>query len=114
MRYRTHTGSFAWVIQRVTGVILTLYIFLHLYVLSYLKDPVLYAPMLKALLSPLVRVSEAGLLGLVIGHGLNGFRLTVIDLGAPTRLQKKLFYAAFILGAALFIAGSVPIIGGGK
>ncbi len=114
MRYRLQTGSFAWLIQRLTGIVLTLYLFLHLYVLSSLKDPLHYASVLKLMRSPLVRVSDAGLLGLVVGHALNGFRLTLIDLGMPTELQKKVFYTAFVLGAAIFIAGSVPMIKGGR
>jgi succinate dehydrogenase / fumarate reductase cytochrome b subunit len=114
MRYRLHTGSFAWLIQRLTGVVLTLYIFLHLYVLSSLKDPAHYASMMKLMRSPLVRVGDAGLLGVVVGHAFNGFRLTLIDLGVSTTLQKKLFYAAFAIGAAIFIAGSVPMIMGGR
>ncbi len=114
MRYRFQTGSFAWLIQRATGVFLTLYIFLHLYVLSSLKDPAHYAATLKLMRSPLLRISDAGLLGLVVGHALNGFRLTLIDLGVPTGLQKKLFYAAFVIGAVIFVAGSVPMIRGGQ
>jgi succinate dehydrogenase / fumarate reductase cytochrome b subunit len=114
VRYRLHTGSFAWLIQRLTGVVLTLYIFLHLYVLSSLKDPAHYASMIQLMRSALVRVSDAGLLGLVVGHALNGLRLTLIDLGVPTTLQKKLFYAAFMVGAAIFIVGSVLMIRGGR
>jgi succinate dehydrogenase / fumarate reductase cytochrome b subunit len=114
VRYRLQTGSFAWLIQRLTGVVLTLYLFLHLYVLSSLKDPLHYAATLKLLRSLPLRVSDAGLLGLVVGHALNGFRLTLIDLGVPTPLQKRLFYTAFVIGAVVFVAGSVPIIRGGQ
>jgi succinate dehydrogenase / fumarate reductase cytochrome b subunit len=113
MRYRLHAGSFAWLIQRLTGIVLTLYLFLHLYVLSSLKDPTYYTSMMKLMRSPLVRIGDAGLLGLVMGHACNGFRLTLIDLGVPTALQKKLFYAAFVIGALIFIAGSAPLIRGG-
>jgi succinate dehydrogenase / fumarate reductase cytochrome b subunit len=114
VRYKIQTGSFAWMIQRLTGVVLTLYLFLHLYVLSSLKDPVHYAATLKLMRSLLLRVSDAGLLGLVLGHALNGFRLTLIDLGVPTPVQKRLFYAAFVIGAGIFVACSVPMIRGGQ
>jgi len=113
MRYKLQTGSFAWVIHRVTGISLTLYIFIHLYVLSHLKDPLKYASLIEMMKNPLVKLSEAGLLGLVIGHAFNGFRLTLIDIGASTRLQKKLFLGAFFIGGLLFLYGSWIILGGG-
>jgi succinate dehydrogenase / fumarate reductase cytochrome b subunit len=111
MRYKLQTGSFAWLVHRITGVMLTLYIFVHLYVLSHLKDPAQYAAIMKTMQNPLVKLSEAGLLGLVIGHAFNGFRLTLIDIGTPTKLQKPLFWSAFVIGALLFIYGSAFIIG---
>lgn len=112
MRYRLQTGSFAWIIHRLTGIALTLYIFLHLYVLSGLRDPARYEAMIKLTDAPLVRLMEAGLLALVISHGLNGFRLTLIDMGVSTKKQKFLFWIAFALGAFVFILGALPMIRG--
>ncbi len=112
MRYELRTGSFAWLVHRLTGVVLTLYIFLHLYVLAHLKDPEGYAAIMKTMQSPLVRLSEAGLLALVIAHALNGFRLTLLDLGMPTGLQKRVFWSAFAIGAAITVLGGVFIVGG--
>jgi succinate dehydrogenase / fumarate reductase cytochrome b subunit len=111
MRYRLQTGSFSWLVHRVTGVLLTLYIFLHLYVLSQLRDRAAYEAMMAIMRRPLIRLSEAGLLGLVIGHAVNGFRLTLIDAGVSTRLQKRLFWTGFFLGALLFIVGSAEMLG---
>ncbi|MDA8241365.1 MAG: succinate dehydrogenase, cytochrome b556 subunit [Nitrospiraceae bacterium] len=111
MRYRLQTGSFAWVIHRLTGISLTLYIFLHLYVLSSLRDPAHYEALMKTMRTPLLRLLDAGLLGLVLGHGFNGFRLTLIDMGISTKLQKPLFWVAFVVGALLFILGALPIAG---
>lgn len=113
MRYRWHTGSFAWLIHRVTGILLTLYIFLHLYVLSHLRDPLQYESLMRFMKNPFVRLSEIGLLGLVISHSLNGFRLTLIDLGISTSLQKLLFWIAVSIGFLLFMVGSWPMIRGG-
>ena len=112
MRYRWHIGSFAWLIHRVTGILLTLYIFLHLYVLSHLKDPIQYESLMKLMKNPLVKLSEISLLALVIAHALNGFRLTLIDIGVSTSLQKPVFWMAVAIGALLFIIGSFPIVGG--
>jgi succinate dehydrogenase / fumarate reductase cytochrome b subunit len=111
MRYKVQTGSFAWFIHRITGIALTFYIFLHLYVLSSLRDPARYEAVMNTMRTPFARLLEAGLLGLVIGHGFNGLRLTLIDMGISTKLQKPLFWAAFAVGAVLFILGALPIAG---
>lgn len=113
MRYKWHTGSVAWLIHRITGILLTLYIFLHLYVLSNLKDPESYREIMALMNHPLIKLSEVGLLGLVLAHALNGVRVTLLEFGVPTKLQKRLFWVAFTTGVILFIAGGMPILGGG-
>jgi len=112
MRYKPQTGSFAWFTHRLTGVALTLYIFLHLYVLSNLRDPASYEALMRMTRTPLVKLMEAGLLALVISHGLNGLRLTLLDTGVPTKAQKILFWTAFAVGAVIFVAGAAHMIGG--
>jgi|Deesub1362B_J571_1020462.scaffolds.fasta_scaffold00236_31 succinate dehydrogenase / fumarate reductase cytochrome b subunit len=112
MRYRWHTGSFAWIVHRITGVLLTFYILLHLYVLSNLKDPENYRNIMGLMEHPLVKIAEVGLLGLVLAHSLNGVRLLLIDLGLSSRLHKRVFWAVFTTGVLLFIIGGLPIIGG--
>ena len=110
MRYRWHTGFTAWLIHRITGVLLTLYIFVHLYVLSHLKDANLYKKMLQFMESPLVKLSELGLLALVLVHGLNGIRITLLELGIPSKKQKTLLWYAVLTGILLFVIGGIPLI----
>jgi len=112
MRYKLHTGSFAWGIHRLTGIGLTLYLFLHLYVLSHLKDPAGYASMIEMMERPLIRAGEGGLLILVIAHAFNGLRLSLIDLGMPTGLHKRFFWSAFSLGAVIAVFGALLLIRG--
>lgn len=112
MRYKFYTGSFAWLLHRITGVSLTLYIFIHLYVLSHLKDPAKYKSLMAFMENPLVKLSEVALLALVITHAVNGSRLVLIDMGVPTKLHKPLFWAGALAGGALFVLGAWPIIGG--
>ncbi len=113
MRYRLHTGSAAWIIHRVSGIALTLYIFLHLYVLSNLKDPEKFDAIMRTLNNPLIKIGEIGLLFLVAAHSLNGVRLTLLDVGLPTRLQKPLFWIAVVICGCILIFGIRPFTGGG-
>lgn len=112
MRYKWQTGSLAWIIHRATGIALTLYIFVHLYVLSNLKDPSRFESIMGLMKNPFLRLSEIGLLALVISHALNGARLTLIDLGVQTRFHKILFWSAFCIGSAIFLTGTLLIMGG--
>lgn len=107
-------GSVAWLVHRVTGIVLTCYLFAHLYVLSTLKDPEKFASLMGLLKHPLVKLSEVGLLAVVVAHTLNGVRLTLIDLGAPTRYQKPLFIIASLLSSIAVVYGSVVILGGAQ
>lgn len=114
MRYRLQAGSFAWIVHRVTGISLTLYILPHLYVLSHLRDPLKYEALMGLMTNPFIRLGEAGLLGLVIGHAFNGFRLILIDLGVSTRFQRPLFWVACLLGGLLFVVGAWPLVRGSR
>ena len=111
IRYRMQTGSFARMIQRVSGIALTIYIFFHLYYLSSLRDPVRFESLRKLLDNPFVKFGEAGLLLIVIAHSFNGIRLILLDMGVPTRLQKTLFFIAALIGGIIFFVGAWPILG---
>jgi succinate dehydrogenase/fumarate reductase cytochrome b subunit len=85
---------------------------MHLYVLSNLKDPQKFKSIMTAMDNPLIKLSEIGLLFLVVAHAFNGFRLTLLDIGAPTRLHKPLFWLAAAICSLIVIAGSWPLVGG--
>ncbi len=112
MRYKLYTGSLAWLIHRASGILLTLYLCLHLYILSHLKDPDQYRSMIAMMQRPIVKIAELGLMALLLGHGLNGLRLTLIDLGASSGTQKRLFWSAAACGSALCLFGFWRFIGG--
>jgi succinate dehydrogenase / fumarate reductase cytochrome b subunit len=111
-RYRWHTGSVAWIIHRLTGVALIFYLFVHLYVLSNLRDPERFEALMGLMKNPLVKVGEVGLLALVAAHAVNGVRLTAIDLGAPTRSHKPMFWAASLAFLGIIAVGAAVFLGG--
>jgi succinate dehydrogenase / fumarate reductase cytochrome b subunit len=110
--HRLHPGSIAWLVHRVTGIALTIYLIAHLYVLSHLKDPEEFESLMRMSSHPMVKLGELGLLGLVAAHTLNGLRLTLIDLGAPTRAQKPLFWTAAAVAGGFVLYGARVILGG--
>jgi succinate dehydrogenase / fumarate reductase cytochrome b subunit len=112
--HRWFSGSLAWVVHRATGIVLTLYLFAHLYVLSHLRDPQEFEALMAMAENPLVKLAEVGLLAAVAAHMLNGIRLTLLDLGAPTRAHKPLLAAALLAGAAAVLYGAYAMFGGAQ
>ncbi len=98
MRYRPNTGFFAFILNRLTGVLLALFILPHFLIIWFLRDPAKYEAIRGLCTRPAAKLSEAGLLALVLAHGGNGIRVILLEAGAPTRSQKILFWAAFALG----------------
>ena len=111
-RYLTqYTGMLAYWIQRATGLLLLVYLFVHVHTIRELRmGPQAFDSALKAFHHPLFRLLEIALLGTVILHSLNGVRITVIDLGWGGTRQRKLFWAYTVgLGLVIFLAGAIPL-----
>jgi succinate dehydrogenase / fumarate reductase, cytochrome b subunit len=104
-------GMTAYFMQRVTGLLLLVYLLLHVHTVHEIGNgPVAFNHAMDAFKSPLFRLLEIGLLGVVILHALNGIRIMVIDFGVATRHQKRLFWVlAVVIGTLVFIAGALPL-----
>ena len=102
---------FAWIVQRLTGLGLVLFIAMHLSSLKKITlSPEAFNHLMETYRSPLFKLAEIGLLAGVIFHGFNGARITTMDLGLESKKQKRFFWMFF--GAALlaFAAGVLPIV----
>ena len=102
----------AFLIQRVTGLALLGYLFLHVLTIHQLRQPERFDASMRMFDSPLFKLGEIALLGIVILHALNGVRLTLIDMGvgtSGTRQRQMFWYFAVGLGIVIFLAGAWPI-----
>lgn len=106
MRYRLNTGSVAWFIHRVTGIILSLYLIAHIYVLSHLKDPVAYNKLMAFMKNPLLKIGELILFAIVLKHVFAGIRITLLEMGISTKYQKTMAYAGAFLVAMIWLVGA--------
>ena len=115
MRVRKYRGQFsgmtAHVLQRVTGLLLLMYLFLHVHTIRELRNgPEAFNAALATFRSPVFKLLEIALLGTVILHALNGVRITILDLGVGHDRQRRMFWVYAIgLGALLFLAGAIPL-----
>lgn len=115
-RYRLHTGTWAFILHRLSGLALLAYLPLHIYVTGTLtKGPDSFNRTMFLLTSPFFHFLEWGLFGVILYHALNGVRLVLVDLGwVDSRVgQKKVFWAAVGIGAAAWLTWGAVLMGHG-
>ncbi len=110
MHYKWKTGMVAFVMHRISGLALTLYLILHLNVVSNLHDPGKFDAAMNFLNQPLFKLLEIGLLFAVIYHALNGVRVFLIDFCDMTRSHAKVWWVLAAIGAVIFIVGAYPFL----
>jgi succinate dehydrogenase / fumarate reductase cytochrome b subunit len=108
--YRS-TGFVSFLLRRVTGVALVLYLAAHMWVIGSANGgPELFNARLAAVQSPFFKLAEIALLAAVVYHAFDGIRLLIVHYFDVTEYRKSLFYAAFVVSAMLTIAGGLPIL----
>lgn len=108
--YKT-TGFISFVLRRVTGVALVLYLFLHMWVIGSINQgPEVFDARLNLVQTPFFKLAEIALLAGVVYHALDGVRLLMVNWFKITEYRKSLFYAVFAISAILVIAGGLPIL----
>jgi succinate dehydrogenase / fumarate reductase cytochrome b subunit len=108
--YKT-TGFVSFVLRRFTGVMLVLYLFLHIWVIgSALSGAETFDARLNAVQTPFFKIAEIALLAAVIYHAFDGIRLLLVNWFKITDRRKNLFFAVLVISALLVIAGGVPIL----
>ena len=111
MGYRWHTGSLAWILHRLSGVALTFYIVLHIWVIHHIgQGPEAFNAVMAKVQTPFFKILEIGLLGTVLYHSFNGFRILLFDLGIGIKQQKQIFWGAVVVGMLFLGYGGLSII----
>ncbi len=101
-------GGWAFVLHRFTGIVLVLYLFLHLYVLSYLaRGPEVYGNIVSLMENPILVLLEVGLVAAIAYHGLNGLRLMLMALNIGVERQKEMFWVVFLIAALITLVAAV-------
>ena len=110
----TRAGWWAWFLQRLTGVALVGYLFLHILVISTVQaGQDAFDSVLIVLQKPFFVVLDLFLIAAVVYHALNGVRVLLFDLGISLKRQAGLFWVCMVLTTILtLVAGyfSLPLI----
>ena len=111
MLYKWRTGGISWILHRVTGVGITVYLLIHILTVSnLLKGETAFNKAMETVQQPIFILGEIALLGAIVFHALNGIRILIIDFGKGSLYQKKLFWIFMVLAAIIFAIGTLPIL----
>jgi succinate dehydrogenase / fumarate reductase cytochrome b subunit len=104
------TGSWAFALNRLTGLGLALYLFIHLAVLTtLLQGEAAWDDFVTLAKSPFFLLLDVVLIVGLVFHGLNGLRLALVGTGIAAERQRGLFWALMVVGALITIAGAVLV-----
>lgn len=101
-RYRV--GAWAFILHRLSGVVIALYGITHVLVIAYsLRGEENFNRLMDAFQRPWVLALEMLLIGAILFHMLNGLRIVLFDLGVGIRRQKQLFWGLVAVGAVALL-----------
>lgn len=105
IRYRGGIGQWAWAVNRVAGLGVLVFLALHIADIFVAGlGPALFNDLLFLYKGPVARIMEVFLVFGLLYHGLNGLRLTLMDLKPSTaRIHLSLFYVQLVIFLLLFI-----------
>ena len=118
MRYKGGEGQWSWMLHRVTGVGVLLFLLAHILDTALIVlGPEHYNAIIAIYRLPLFRVGEVALAAMVLYHALNGIRIIIIDFWPGTTvIHKQMFWAEVALFVLLFIPAAYlmikPLFGG--
>lgn len=90
-------NTYAFILNRITALGLTFYLFLHLIVLGQLSQgPGAYDRFLALLHSPVYKFGELLVVAAVLIHGLNGVRIVLTSFGIGVPQQRQQFIVLMV------------------
>jgi succinate dehydrogenase / fumarate reductase, cytochrome b subunit len=114
--YRPREGMIAFVLHRISGLAVLLFLTMHIGDSSMLYFyPQLYKDAISLYRTPGFMLAEIALMAGVIYHGLNGFRIALFDLVLPSAWtigRERLSVRLTILLAAILWLPAGLIMGG--
>jgi succinate dehydrogenase / fumarate reductase cytochrome b subunit len=107
----TSTGFLSFLLRRLTGVALVLYLGLHVWVIgSATQGPAVFDARLAAVQTPIFKLAEIALLAAVWYHAFDGVRLLLVHWFRITNYRASMLWAAVVMTALLTVIGGVPIL----
>jgi len=110
--------SISFSLHRLTGLVLFIYLLMHLSYLTSLKlGRAVYESLIATTVSPAFLPLDILLLLATIFHGVNGIRVVLNEFGIGYEARKAMLYATYLITAVLWVIASVGLynmVVGGK
>jgi succinate dehydrogenase / fumarate reductase cytochrome b subunit len=109
---RREAGTLAFILNRLSALGLTFYLFLHLIVLSTLSQGAeAYDNFLELIHNPVFILGELVVIVGAVYHGLNGIRVGLTSFGIGVSVQKQLFYITLGITAIATVIFAIRMFG---
>jgi succinate dehydrogenase / fumarate reductase cytochrome b subunit len=105
--YKGHEGQYSWLLHRVTGVAIILFLFAHVIDTAVVGwGPEAYDRVVSVYENPVVRLLELGLVAAVVFHSLNGIKIMILDFFPGLVSHIRVIGIATVVA---FVVAMVPI-----
>jgi succinate dehydrogenase / fumarate reductase cytochrome b subunit len=106
-------GGIAFALNRITGLGLVLYLYLHLVLLSQLAlGADRWDSFVSLVSSPAFLAFDVVLLAGLLIHGLNGIRVALVGFGLGISRQRASFVVLMVVAALALVLGAARIFQG--
>jgi succinate dehydrogenase / fumarate reductase cytochrome b subunit len=103
-------GGWAFALNRLTGLGLVAYLYLHLGVLFLLSQgPDGWDAFVDFALSPPILLMDVVLIFGMLFHGLNGIRVGLVGYGMVATRQAALFLGLMVIGAIVLVVATLRV-----
>jgi succinate dehydrogenase / fumarate reductase, cytochrome b subunit len=109
------TGSIGFLVNRLAGLGLTLYLFMHLIVLGKLAQGKESFDGFTAMAhNPIIVAGEVLVVFAVMLHGINGLRIALTGIGYNVGSQKRMLVVIFVIAIAIGLYFAFRMFGGAE
>ncbi|MFF8519005.1 succinate dehydrogenase, cytochrome b556 subunit [Glutamicibacter creatinolyticus] len=102
--YRGREGMWSWVGHRVTGVVIFLFLLVHVLDTALVRvDASAYDAVIGTYKNPLMALGETALVAAILFHAFNGLRVILVDFWKQgTKYQRQLLWGVLGLWVVVF------------
>jgi succinate dehydrogenase / fumarate reductase cytochrome b subunit len=105
-----NAGSWAFALNRLTGIGLAAYLIIHLVVLSaLLQGEAAWDNFIATAKTPPFLVLDVILIIGLVFHGLNGVRVALVGTGVAADKQRTLFWVLMVIGVLITVFAAVMV-----
>ena len=107
--YRGREGMWSWVGHRITGVVIFLFLLVHVLDTSLVRvSPGAYDAVMATYKNPLMALGETALVAAIVFHAFNGLRLILVDFWKQgTKYQRQMLWGVLALWVVTMLAFSI-------